>query len=472
MKSLPQVLGALAALWGFAACTHIAAPLPPPVLAVAPSFAAPLPHAGNPAKLKDWWASWGDSTLLELIERSQAQNPTLAAAAARIAGARATLASVGASRWPNVSLGVHETRSGAPDMPGNFAAPTQSRGVSVDAIWELDLFGSGRQALSAAAASARADARTLEWHDARVTLAADIATGYVNLRSCEILLIGFERDSQSRAETARLIDLKAKAGFTAPAEAALTEASAAEARARTTQQRASCELEIKALATLTTFDEPTLRSKLATRRARMPVVRGWDLQRVPAAALTQRPDLAAALRELDAIASDIGVADADRFPRITLSGALGYVGLPDAGKTWSFGPAISLPIFDAGRRAAAVNLAASRYAEASAHLQERASRAVREVEEALVRLASAAAREEDTRSAQKGFEAFATAAESKVRVGVGSVVELEEARRAVVAAQGAAVNLERERLTAWVSLYRAVGGGWERDQTITTISAK
>lgn len=453
-------------LVALAACAQ--QPLPALVARPTPAvWSAPPPSTGDSAKLKDWWASWDDSTLRELLDHGQVASPTLAAAAARIRAARAAWAGAEASRQPTLSISAEESRRGAPPMPGGFSAPTQSRSLSVEAGWELDLFGRGRQALAAAAASARADARTLEWHDARVSLAAEIATSYVNLRACEVLTLGFARDATSRAETARLVDLKAKAGFTAPAEAALTHAGAAESRARLTQQRALCDLEVKALAMLTALAEPDLRAKLTARSARLPVVPGLALDPIPAHALAQRPDLAAAEAELNASAGDIGVADADRYPRINLGAALGYIGLPESGKSWSLGPAISLPLFDGGRRAANRDLAEARYAEARAQLDERIARAVREVEEALIRLASADAREADTRSAQQGFDAYAAAADARLRAGIGSAVDLEEARRALVAAQGATVNLQRERLVAWISLYRAVGGGWQRADTIS-----
>ena len=149
-----------------------------------------------------------------------------------------------------------------------------------------------------------------------------------------------------------------------------------------------------------------------------------------------------------------------------LTGAIGYGlvalgSIETRGSTWSFGPAISLPIFDAGRRAANVDAAKARYAEALARYQSRATRAVREVEESLVRIFSAGNRDSDAKAALRGYDAFLTAADAKVRAGSGSLIELEEARRAVVAAQFAVVNIERERLNAWITLYRAVGGAWQ-----------
>ena len=163
--------------------------------------------------------------------------------------------------------------------------------------------------------------------------------------------------------------------------------------------------------------------------------------------------------------ADIGVAMADRLPRISLTGSIGYSGFSSAGiadgRTWSWGPALSLPIFDFGRRAANVDGARARYDESLANYRVRALKAVREVEEALVRLDSAAQRETDASAALRGYEQVLAAAEARVRVGAGSLPELEEARRAVVASQGIAVGVTRERLSAWIALYKSIGGGWQ-----------
>lgn len=449
-----------------------------PELPLPNAWVAPVPHEGNTAKLKDWWASWGDAVLIELIENAQKENATVAAAAARIDAARATVTSVAAPFWPSADAKASNNRSrsnqgggGGPEFGNSSsggAGISRNRSASIDALWELDLFGGVRR--NKEAASARAEARTIDWHDARVSVAAEVATSYVNLRACEILVNGFEVDAKSRAETARLTDLRAKAGFTAPAEAALSNASASEAAARLTQQRADCDVEIKALSLVTVIPEPQLRSKLAAKTAVFPTPSGWPLERVPANALAQRPDVASAERELAAASAEIGVAEADRYPRITLTGSIGYGvsnfgGGDERGRTWSYGPAISLPIFDAGRRTANVDAAKARYAEALATYKGRTARAVREVEESLVRITSATNRDADSKAALKGYQSFLTAADARVRVGAASQVELEEARRSVVAAQGAVVNVERERLTSWINLYKSVGGGWSNTST-------
>ena len=432
-----------------------------------PSWSAPLPHGGDSVALSDWWRAWDDQALVALIAQAQRENPTIAQAAARITQARATVRAQTASLLPSVDGKASDIRSkgGANGMPGNLpgSESERTRSVALDAIWELDLFGGGRRARQASAA--RAGARDADWHDARVSIAAEVASQYVNLRTCELLLGGYVVDAKSRAETARLIGLKTDAGFEAPATAALSRASASEAQARRIQQQADCQLVVKALAELTAMPEPELRTLLAVGTAGVPVAPRFSVQQIPAQALSQRPDLAAAEGDLAASMANIGVAMADRLPRISLTGSIGYsgfssVGIAD-GRTWSWGPALSLPIFDFGRRAANVDDARARYDESLANYRARALKAVREVEEALVRLDSAAQRETDASAALRGYEQVLAAAEARVRVGAGSLPELEEARRAVVASQGVAVGVTRERLGAWIALYKSIGGGWQ-----------
>jgi multidrug efflux system outer membrane protein len=129
--------------------------------------------------------------------------------------------------------------------------------------------------------------------------------------------------------------------------------------------------------------------------------------------------------------------------------------------TWSIGPlALSLPLFDAGRRAANVDAAVARYEEAAALYRARVRQAVREVEEALVNLQTTAARSDDARLAADGYRAAFTGTEARYKSGLGNLLELEDARRTLLAAEVGLLSLQRERANAWVALYRATGGGW------------
>jgi outer membrane protein TolC len=138
------------------------------------------------------------------------------------------------------------------------------------------------------------------------------------------------------------------------------------------------------------------------------------------------------------------------------------------GDTWSFGPGLTAPLFDAGRRAAAVDAAQGRYDEAVAAWRERVIGAAREVEEALVRLQAAQQREQDAQRAASGYAEFLAAAQTQWQVGTGSLLDLEQARRSSLGADAALIQVRRERVGAWLALYKAVGGGWQPPAEATT----
>jgi NodT family efflux transporter outer membrane factor (OMF) lipoprotein len=299
-----------------------------------------------------------------------------------------------------------------------------------------------------------------------VAVAAETATTYVDFRTCERQLAVTQNDARSRSETGRLTTLSANAGFTAPAVAAQARASAADAAQRVTQQQAQCDLNVKALVALSGLPEPQLRDRLARPWTEPTGFAREVLPSVPAALLEQRPDIYQAEREVAATSAEVGAAHADRFPRLSLTGQIANLYFRSAGQglqvqTWSIGPvSLSVPVFDAGRLAAAEEAAGARYEEAVALYEARVRQAVREVEQALVNLESARARSEDARIAVEGYRASFAGTESLYRSGLGSLIELEDQRRVLLAAETTQVTLQRDRLAAWIALYRALGGGW------------
>lgn len=441
----------------------------PPAGALAMAWSAPLPHGGQRAALRDWWSGFDDPQVAALIDAAQRANPTLAQAAARVAESRALAQAAGSSRWPTLDANASAVRSRSV-LPPAGAIQTTS-GATLDALWEIDLFGAVRQGV--AAAEARADASRAQWHDARVSLAAEVAATYVGLRSCEAVLAVYEEDAASLQQTADLVGQKVRAGFDAPANGALARASAAEAVNRVAAQQTECELAVRQLVQLTATSEPALREQLLPQRARLPQPSSFEVAAVPAAVLSQRPDLAAAERNIVAAAAEVGAAQADRFPRLSLSGSIGRASIRSGGQTfdgttWSFGPGLLMPLFDGGRRRANVDAAQARYDGAMAAYRERALAAVREVEEALLRLDAAGRREADAERAAQGYGEFLAAAQTQWQVGVGSLLDLEQARRAALAADAGLIQVRRERVSAWVQLYKTVGGAWQADDDTTT----
>lgn len=425
--------------------------------ATAPSTAASTQAA---AHLHRWWQQFDDPVLLALIDAGQAANPTIATAAARIEQARAARTAAAAALIPFVNAGASASTGRADLANPRFSVAS----ASLQAGWEIDLFGAGRAA--ADAAQARLEASQAGWHDARISVAAEIADTYVTLRGCEALAVQTEADVRSRAETARITALAVDAGMMAPASAALARASAAQGRSLLAAQQAQCTQLLKALVALSAIDEPTLRAQLAPGQARLPLPATIDVQRVPGQALAQRPDLVAAERQVLAAADDTARAQAQRYPRIGISGSIGpgYLRALDnssTGNQWLLGPLqITLPLFDGGALAAGVVAARARYDEALSAYRAAVRAAVREVEAALVTLAATAQREADLRVAVDGFEASLLATDARFRGGLGSLFELEEARRSLLLARSSLVELQRERVSAWIALYRALGGGW------------
>jgi len=452
----------------------------PPATVEAPfpaQWHAPLPHGGSVASLAEWWRQLDDPLLVELIAAAEAASPNLASAAARVAEARSTRVQAGAALLPNLdgtasaSRGVSGSSFGSGGTTSSSSssaaiAPVTTLQAGLQSKWEIDLFG--RLRADRDSAEQKLSSATAKWHDARVAVAAETANAYFAERACQQQLRVAESDAKSRGETARLTDLSARAGFTAPADAALARASASDASGRLTQQRAQCAVQRKALVALSGIDEPTLEQKLAaspTQRA-LPVV--GSIASVPADAISQRPDVYAAELGVASASADVGSAEAERYPKLSISGSIGRMQIRTSGfreslDTWSIGPvSLTVPLLDGGARAANSDAAKARYTEAVSLYRANVRQAVREVEEALVNLDATDARATDADSAVKNYQASFDATQARYQSGLASLFELEDSRRTLFAAQTARVSLQRERAQAWVALYRSMGGGWAR----------
>jgi outer membrane protein, multidrug efflux system len=434
-------------------------PINPPA-----AWQGPLPHNGNVSDLADWWKGLNDPLLVQLIEAAQLTSGSLAEAQARIAQARATRVGAGAALGPTLDGSASASR-GVMQAP---AGPSTSVALGVQAGWEADLFGGNRAA--ARAAQARLDGAQAAWHEARVSVAADVASQYLSQRNCEAQLQVSLADAASRQESAQLAELTAKAGFSAPATAQLARASAADGAARVTELRAQCQRDVLALAALIGVPLPQVQSYLEKKvlppQDLVAQAALFSIAKLPADVVAQRPDVFQAERDLAAASADVASSDAQRMPRLTLSGSIGAArnssgGISTDGTTWSIGPLLlTLPLLDGGRRTANVQAAQARYDAAAVQYRSKARQAVAEVEIALLNLQSTALRQGDAQAAAQGYRASFTATQARYKAGLASLVELEDARRTVLAAETGLVNLQRDRMAAWISLYRAAGGGW------------
>ncbi len=439
----------------------------------APSWQAPLPHGGQAQGLQQWWTQFDDPLLGQLIAQAQASSPSLQQAVARIQQARAVATQSGSAVWPGLNLNAAAQRQQLA-LPKD--SPIQNVGnASLDAAWEIDLFARVRQQRDAA--EARAQASQLEWHAARVSLAAEVAQSFIQLRACERLLQIGQEDAQAMRKLGRWSADKLSVGLEAPGPDALLQAAAAEAESRVLAQQAECDVLIKGLVALSAWPEPELRARLRTRQAQLPQPPGLQLQSLPAQTLAQRPDLAALQSQVMAAWAERGAAEASRYPQLQLTGSISLSALQVGagsrveGSAWSFGPSLSLPLFDAGARRAQAEAAQARFEEALAGYRGAVLQAVREVEEGLVRLDSAAQREQFADSSAAGYRKAALATAASWRAGLSSAADLEQAQRLLLNAQSALVQVQAARLAAWVALYKASGGGWQAGGEFAAASA-
>lgn len=436
----------------------------PPEPAAPAAWQAVLPHDGNVGTMRDWWQQFDDPTVAQLIAFAEADSPSLVKAWAGIEKARATLTTARAGGLPSLTGSGSVTRARQQSMLGTATTST-TRSAGLDAAWEIDLFAKVRRNTEAAAA--RADARLADWHDARVSLAAEVADTYVQYRACELLADAYERERTSMVETEKATAAAVRAGFNPQSDAALARASLANTTSTLLSQRAQCDLLVKSLVDLTGRDEQALRVLLARDRpgsgSSLPTPAGLEVQSVPANALRQRPDLASLERELAASSAEVGVAQADLYPSLSLAGSItvSATGGASSFTGWSVGPSLSIPLFDAGRRRAAVDTARASYESALAGYRQGVRTAVKEVEQALVNLDSTARRAEEAQRAADDYQRYFLATEASWRAGSESLLTLEEARRSALSAVTSLITLERDRVTYWITLYKALGGGWQ-----------
>ena len=286
---MPQLLLAGCASTPDPALDVAASKVPPKV---SPQWHVQLPHQGELSNLSEWWSQFNDPLLTRLIESGQRVSPTLADAAARVVEARANRTIQRGTLLPSLDGSGGKSRERA--ELGQPVSEVASSSLNVS--WELDVFGANRA--GARAARAKLDASRARWHDARVLVAAEIATTYTDLRVCEALIAQAELELASYEQTTQVVDLLAKAGFETRGAADQARAAAAQGQYRLIEQRAACDLLVKSLVSLTDADESALRRDLDADAGTFPSPVDIAVASVPAEVLAQRPDIFASAREL------------------------------------------------------------------------------------------------------------------------------------------------------------------------------
>lgn len=428
-----------------------------PDVALPATWQAPRPHGGQLSQMADWWAQFNDPVLAQLQKAAQDNSPSLGKAAAAIQSARASVTVNRSAGLPSLSANASSTRSA--DQTGSTGVSTATS-AGFDASWEVDLFGSVRRNVESGQATLQA--KQADWHDARISLAAEVAGDYVDYRACRLKQAAYQDQALSYQQTLRLTRVSVQSGFSAPSDLMLAKASAASASSSATAQRATCDVLVKTLVSATGLPESQVRTLLGEQAEAMPNPAEYSLDALPASVIVQRPDVISAERQVASTLAKIGVAEANRWPTFTITGSISAATTAGLATTpWSLVPAISLPLFQGGSLTAKVASARADYDSAVASYTSTVRNAVFEVEQALVNLDSAALRERDAQTSAEQYRQYVAASEVSWRSGLGSLQDLETARRSYLSAELSRIELQQTRVTQWITLYKAMGGGWQ-----------
>jgi NodT family efflux transporter outer membrane factor (OMF) lipoprotein len=313
-----------------------------------------------------------------------------------------------------------------------------------------------------------------------VSVAAEVASSYFGLKSCERLAAVAQQQAASVTESARLTQLLVQNGLGSSSQGASLQAARAQAQSAVAQMQTQCRSARTGLMALTGENEGPLMRQTAFDASKplTPTVALPPVPTLPAQLLAQRPDVAAAQSEVTAASHDVGVANAQRYPRLGLAGSVtGTRAKTGAGTdnylTWSIGPlAISLPLLDGGQREAASQAAVARYENAASTYRASVRKAVMEVEDALNNLQGSAEQATLALTQAEQLAVVQRAMQNKYQQGMASKIELEDVRRQALSAQTTVYSLELERIKAWVTLYRALGGGWQATETPVSTTAR
>jgi outer membrane protein, multidrug efflux system len=413
------------------------------------------------------WPALGDTTLTQLMNQLTRANLDVQAAEARVRGARAARSEVAFDLAPTVTVGGGYTRQrlASASFPiGAGAFPDQDIwDGGFDASWELDLFGRVRHNVQAQGAFLAATQEDLR--DVRISLTAELARAYFDLRGAQEQLAVAARNAENQRRTLNLTRERQEAG---------------RGNAFDTERA-------QALLSLTLATIPTLESRVRQAQyqigvlvGRPPAVVAAELERAsplpdlpelgpvstPDSVVRRRPDVAAAERQLAVERALVGAAKADYLPRFSLGGSAGYTAgelsaLGDRGTfRYAVGPVFTWPALNLGRIKARVDQSRARQSEAQAQYDATVLRALQDVESSLVRYRTARSRVEQIRDAAAASERAAELARLRFTGGVSDFLQVLDAERTQLEAQDQLAQSRTDAATAYASLYKAFGGSW------------
>ncbi len=414
----------------------------------------------------DWWTALGDPQLDRLVAQALAGNPGLRVAAARVAKARSALEVAESATQPQVNGALDLTRqrfSANHIYPPPLGGSTRNLGtLQLGGGWELDFFGKHQGALDAAigqirAAEAEADA-------ARVLLAGNVARAYVQWARLEDQRDVAARTLAQRQQMLALVQERVKAGLDNQLEVRQNETGRADTRASLAALDQQIDASRNALAAL--LGQPRLPGGL--QAPRLAGLRALDVPaELSADWLARRADITAARWRVEAARGEVQVARAQFYPNVNLAAfagfqAMGSGRLLDGGSfQWGVGPAVRLPIFEAGRLRAQLRGKSADVDAAIESYHAAVIDAMREVADQSQGLRATARQQREQAQALRAAEGAHDIAQRRYRAGLGTYLHVLAAETAVLAQRRQQVDLAAQALSGQIALAQAMGGGWQ-----------
>jgi NodT family efflux transporter outer membrane factor (OMF) lipoprotein len=423
-----------------------------------PDLARPDP-AGD---ISRWWQVFNDPMLTSLVEQALQSSPDLRSAQARLREARARRVVAGSGLFPSVNAYGTGARNKSSEETGS-GDTRNSFSVGFDASWELDVFGGVRRGIEAAEADLQASEASL--HDTQVSLAAEVALNYVELRAAQTRLQIARDNLATQSETLQLTEWRAQAGLASSQDVEQARTNREQTRAVIPNQETVLAESEHRIAILLGVPPGSLRGRLAAP-AGLPGTPASVAIGIPADTLRQRPDVRAAERRLAAETARVGEAEAARYPNFKLAGSIGLEALTfgalgnSGADAYSLLGAIAAPIFDAGRLRAQVEIQDALREQALVSYEQTVLGALEEVENALVALINSRKREDAWDSAAEAARNSALLARNRYSAGLTDFQSVLDTERSVRNLEDSLATSRADGVLALIRLYKSLGGGW------------
>lgn len=427
----------------------------PQPLAAPAAWSSPVPAGRTP--LAGWWRGFGDPLLVELVAAAEQANTEVRSAQANLARARALRDAAAAGLGPVLSASVSAQRS-----EGGGRAGSTLYSAGFDAAWEPDVFGAVGHGVAASDADARASAAALA--ATQVSVAAEVAMGYLQLRGVQARLALARENLALQEQTLQITQWRTQAGLASSIELAQARTAVEQTRAQLPLLQASAAQAAHALGVLTGQAPEALLPRLGIAAALPGPPAELEIA-IPVRTLRQRPDVLAAEAQLQAAAERVAQADAERRPTLQLRASLAWDALT-LGSLGSTAAARSLvaslaqPVFDGGQRKAQLAAQQAGFEAAQQAYTARVLAALQEVEDALVALEASRARIAALAAAAESARLAAQLAGQRHASGLVDFQVVLETQRTLLGAQDNLASAQTDWATDHVRLYKALGGGW------------